>query len=249
MTPLNVIAESINPDLHSLPFIEAEYSAAISKPSEVSLLSAQQYFDSCNDELITNSKHHDFLEEKGINGQAIRELFIGFAARVLHKQIPHKDSAEGVYYRHTLKELALLTPLGREVARGSFTYPLYTPSGSLNGAFIDRKQCPKSKEPTKRIVWDKDKPAIFNYRALGYFDKVIVTSYPPEAARLWSMGYRNVIAIVSEDCSLEELIRLFKQLRLAKVILHCSADKFFGQKVRRALKATHILCEDFIDAA
>lgn len=248
MTSLHSVSNTLNPVLRSLPFEEAVYAEVSFKPDEMSLLVAHQFFDACHDEVITCPNLQDHLEERGIGGTEIRELCIGFSSRTFSQRIPHKDSPDGARYRHIKKELGLMNALGRETARGCFTYPLYTPNGTLNGVYLERKQCPGSVAPERVIIWDKNSSAIFNYRALPYSDEVIVTSSPSKAARLRTQGYCNVIAIVSEQYTLEELIRLFRQLRVSKIYIYSELskmDKSFRQQVRKALKATKTPHEDF----
>lgn len=248
MTSLNSVSQAINPSLLALPFEEEVYSQVNPKLDEMSLLVALQYFDACHDEVITCPKLQAHLEDRGIGGSAIRDFGIGFSSRKFSERVPHKDSPDGAHYRHMMKSSGLMNALGREVARGCFIYPLHTPNGTLNGAYIERKQCPSNIAPDKFLVFDKDKPAIANYRALAYSDEVIVTSSASKAARMRTQGYSNVIAIVSEYYTLEELVVLFRQLHSTKVYIHCcfsKRGKLFRQQIKKALKATKTAYEDF----
>ena len=164
-----------------------------------------------------------YLQKRCINHpEAIEKFRLGFSDRTLGTKLPLKNRKEGDAIRGRLQQLGLIRSTGHELFRGSVTIPVITDHQVVQ--LYGRKVTPNLRAGTPQHVMLPRAPGgLFNREAVRVSDELILCPSLIDSLTFWCAGYRNVTCAVGTDGWPDELLRIFKEHGVKRVLIAFAA--------------------------
>ncbi len=164
--------------------------------------------------LLHTPSAQDYLRSRGITAVEVITTFrLGYADGSLIEKL----SAEG---RAALQRIGVLGETGRELMLGCGVFPLLRAATgqvvSLYGRHCQRRQ---------HLYLPGERRGIFNPAAALNTDEVIIPESVIDAAALWSLGLRNVIAIYGTTGLTDEIATHLQESRTRRAVLMMDSDE------------------------
>jgi DNA primase catalytic core len=174
-----------------------------------------------------SSQARGYLEKRGITSLELMKRFkIGYADGSILSMISNGQKGR-------LKSLGLLTETGRELFRGSLTFPILDEAGCSTGLYA-RSIDERSK--LKHLYLPGRHHGVFNRGASKAFGEIILTEGIIDALSLIQVGLENVQACYGAGGFTDEHLEVLKTDRVKTVIVAFDNDSP-GRKASEELAA------------
>ena len=165
----------------------------------------------------------DYLQSRGISGEAIEAFGIGFADRTLGLRLPQKNRVEGEAVRTRLQKIGLYRESGHEHFNGCVVFPIRDEQGQLSELY-GRKVGPKQKSGIHHLYLPGPHRGLFNPEAFKS-PEVILCESVIDALTFWCAGLSNVTCIWGTEGFTDEHEAAFRKHQTQKVTLAYDRDK------------------------
>ncbi len=165
------------------------------------------------------------LQKMGIDkSEAIDTFKLGFSDRTFGNLLPEKNRKEGMAKRGQLQRIGILKASGHELFRGSLVVPVIENGfvHQMYGHKVAKKLRPGT--PIDTALTDS-LPSLFNVKAVYTCEELILCSSVLDALTFWCAGYKNVTCSDGVDCLPENIIELFKDSPVKRVLIAYAATK------------------------
>jgi hypothetical protein len=187
----------------------------------------------------------EYLERRGISGDAITTFRLGFADRTLGLRLPEKTRKAGSEIRARLQKLGLWRESGHEHFNGSIVIPVITLSGDITEVY-GRKINDNLREGTpKHLYLPGPHRGVWNESALASAKEIILCESLIDALTFWCAGYRNVTAAYGVEGFTADHLAAFKRHGTERVLIAYDRDEAgdrAAEKLSRQLTAEGLDC-------
>ena len=185
-----------------------------------------------------------YLENRGINNEAIDHFKLGFANRTLGYRLPEKNRKAGAEIRSQLQKTGILRESGHEHFNGSVVIPMVNQGQVLE--IYGRKVGDRLRKGTpKHLYLPGPHQGVFNLEALADSKEIILCESLIDALTFWCAGFQNVTCSYGIEGFTDELFNALKQHQVERVLIAYDRDEA-GEKASFLLAAR--LLESGIDA-
>ncbi len=176
-----------------------------------------------------------YLENRGINSEAIDHFKLGFANRTLAYRLPEKNRKEGAAIRGQLQKVGILRESGHEHFNGSVVIPVVNQGQVLE--IYGRKIGERLRKGTpKHLYLPGPHQGVFNQEALSNSKEIILCESLIDALTFWCAGFRNVTTSYGIEGFTDELMEAFKTHSVERVLIAYDRDAA-GEKAVSSLAA------------
>ncbi len=171
-----------------------------------------------------------YLEKRGIGSpELIKEFRLGFCNQTLGYRLPSKNTKAGVTIRETLQQAGIYrAKVKNEHFVGCLVVPVIDPeTGAVLEAY-GRKIRPNhkiGKNEMKHGYLPGSHRGVWNAKAFGASDEIILCEALIDAMTFWVHGFRNVSAIYGTSGFSDDLKRAFEQNGIKRVFFAFDRDE------------------------
>jgi len=164
----------------------------------------------------------EYLQKRGISGEAVEHFGIGFADRTLGLRLPHKNRKAGAEIRERLTRIGIYRESGHEHFNGCAVFAIRDESGAV--AEIYGRRIGPQKSGIYHLYLPGPHHGLFNAEALKS-PEVILCESVIDALTFWCSGLRNVTCIYGTEGFTDDHEQAFRKHKTQKVYLAYDRDK------------------------
>jgi DNA primase catalytic core len=166
-----------------------------------------------------------YLQKRGIGSAEVIEHFkLGFADRTLGLRLPNKQCKAGAEIRERLEKLGLYRDTGHEHFSGCVVFPVIDlESGDVTEAY-GRKIGPQARGLPVHLYLHGQHKGVWNEKALGVWDEVILCESIIDAMTFWCAGLRNVTCSYGVNGFTSDHLAAFKRHGTKRVLIAYDRD-------------------------
>jgi DNA primase len=187
-----------------------------------------------------------YLAARGIGDiEAIDRFKLGFANRTLGLRLPEKNRKDGKIIRERLEKLGLYRASGHEHFNGSLTVPVMNERGDVQEVYGRKIRDDLRPGTAYHLYLPGPHRGVFNVQALMASKEIILCEALIDALSFWCAGYRNVTASYGAEGFTDEMLSLFKQHGIERILIAYDRDAAgdrAAEKLTQTLTAQGIEC-------
>jgi len=185
-----------------------------------------------------------YLQKRGIGGNdAIDHFKLGYADRTLGLRLPDKQHKAGAAVRQRLEKLGLYRDTGREHFNGCVVFPVIDPATGHVTEVYGRKIGPQAKGLPLHLYLPGPHQGVWNEKALGASEEVILCESIIDALTFWCAGLRNVTCSYGVNGFTADHLAALKRYHVKRVLIAYDRDDA-GETAAEAL-APKLMVEGF----
>ena len=166
-----------------------------------------------------------YLQKRGIgSAEAIEHFRLGFADRTLGLRLPKTQCKAGAEIRERLQKLGLYRDTGHEHFSGCVVFPVTDlESGHITEAY-GRKIGPQARGLPVHLYLHGQHKGVWNEKALGVWDEIILCESVIDALTFWCAGLRNVTCSYGVNGFTPDHLTCFKRYGTKRALIAYDRD-------------------------
>ena len=184
-----------------------------------------QVIDYYHDTLKSSPEALRYLESRGLHDQELIETFrLGYANRTLGLRLPEKTRKAGAEIRGRLEKLGIYRKSGHEHFSGSLVAPVLDARGAVQGVYGRKIRDDLRKGTPRHLYLPGPHKGLWNVQALTASKEIILCEALIDAMTFWCAGYRNVTAAYGVEGLTSEMLSLFREHGIKRVLIAFDRD-------------------------
>ena len=195
----------------------------------------RQVVDYYHRALKSNPEAMEYLRGRGLAHPELIDAFkLGLADRTLGLRLPAKQIKSGADIRARLQKLGIYRASGHEHFNGSIVFPIFDVQGQVLEMYGRKITKGLRKGTALHLYLPGPHRGVFNVRAFGATDEIILCESIIDALTFWCAGYRNVTASYGIEGFTDEMLAALKAHKIKRILIAYDRDTA-GEKATEKL--------------